>query len=264
MKKPVAARHAVPLATAGRRYKSVFVRMNNVLRSLITRPVIGRLSMQGLFALAGVAGPIILVAADNVAARSALSGSNYDLIRDSISILARMPMGWIQTLGFLVIGLLVEGFAVGLLLSIRRAIGFKFSIILLSYFGFGLLLIGAFHTDIPSEPTTIDGTIHLFAADTIFLALPLASLFMAPSLKIDPDWRPLFPCSVIMASVSLVWILVYKVWLPEELSWFGLYERILVLTEILWVEVMAIWLLHLSLKNVENSLPPTDDSARIN
>ena len=226
-------------------------------RSLIERPVIGRLSLQGLLALAGVVGPIVLVIADIVAARSALAGSNYDMIRDSISLLAWMPMGWIQTIGFLVIGILVEVFTAGLILSIRRAIGFEFGIILLTYFGFGLLLIGAFHTDVPRVPTTTDGTIHLFAANTIFLSLPLACLLIAPSLKINSDWRPLFPCSIIMALVSLAWILVYKVWLPEELSWFGLYERILVWTEILWVEVMGIWSLRLSLINAEKSSAPS-------
>ena len=97
----------------------------------MVRPIVGRLSLVGLLALAGVAGPIVLVIADIVAARSALVGSNYDLIRDSISILAWMPMGWIQTIGFLVIGILVEVFTAGLLLSIRRAIGFEFGIILL-------------------------------------------------------------------------------------------------------------------------------------
>ena len=109
--------------------------------------------------------------------------------------------------------------------------------------------------DIPRVPTTIDGTIHLFAANTIFLALPLACLLIAPSLKIDSDWRPLFPYSIAIALFTLVWILIYKVWLPADLSWFGLYERILVVAEVLWVEVMAIWLLRLSLKGEGKSTP---------
>jgi hypothetical protein len=36
--------------------------------------------------------------------------------------------------------------------------------------------------------------------------------------------------------------------LPDQLSWFGLHERILVANMVIWVEVMAAWLLRLSLR----------------
>jgi uncharacterized membrane protein len=71
-----------------------------------------------------------------------------------------------------------------------------------------------------------------------------------PSLKRDPNWRPLFRYSLVIALVALIWMLIYKVWLPADLSWFGLYERILVYIEVLWVEMMAVWLMRLSLREV--------------
>jgi hypothetical protein len=43
-----------------------------------------------------------------------------------------------------------------------------------------------------------------------------------------------------------------RVWLPSELSWFGLYERVLALDELLWIEIMAVWLLRLSLRHVKS------------
>lgn len=224
------------------------------IESFRKKPFFGRLNLNGLLALAGVAGPIVLLIADLIAALSA-AGNNYSLVRHSISILAWMPMGWLQTVGFLAIGLLVEMFAAGLFLSIRRARGFAFGIVLLVCFGFGLLLIGAFHTDIPGNPNTVDGTIHGVAASTAFWLLPIASLLITPSLKEDPYWKPLFPYSMAIALFALIWILIYRVWLPADLSWFGLYERILVITEVLWVEVMAIWQLRLSLRGVGRSLP---------
>lgn len=164
-----------------------------------------------------------------------------------------MPMGWVQTIGFLAIGLLVEVFTAGVFLGIRGARGFGFSIVLLVCFGFGLLLIGAFHTDVPGRPHTTDGMIHGAAANTVFWLLPVASLLIAPSLKKDSRWRPLFTYSITTAFFTLAWIFIYKVWLPAELSWFGLYERILVVAEVLWVEVMGIWLLRLSLRDAGQS-----------
>ncbi len=214
-------------------------------QSLMARPVLGRLSLTGLLALAGVAGPLMFFIGDLFAG---LSASNYNLVRDSISSLAWARIGWIQTIGFLAIGLLVEVFTAGLFLSIRGVRGFGLGILLLVCFGFGLLLVGAFHTDMPGRRHTIDGTIHGVAANTVFWLLPAATLLIAPSLKKDPYWEPLFTYSVASALFALAWILVYRLWLPEELSWFGLYERILVADEIIWVEVMAIWLLRYSLR----------------
>ncbi|MBI2858234.1 MAG: DUF998 domain-containing protein [Chloroflexi bacterium] len=218
------------------------------IRQFLTgRRVLGRLTISGLLALAGVAGPLILLVADTVAARSA-TDYHYSLIRDSISLLAWMPLGWIQTIGFLGIGLFVELFAAGLLLGIRAYRGFGLGIFFLVCFGFGLLFVGAFHTNVPGRPNTVDGAIHEAAANIIFWLLPIASILIAPSLKRDSYWHPLFAFSIATASFALVWMLIYKVWLPAELSWFGLYERILVAAEILWVEVMAVWLLRLSLR----------------
>ena len=56
-------------------------------------------------------GPFVLWIADIIAA---FSEQGYNPIRDSISSLALAPMGWLQTIGFLVIGLLVEVFVLGL------------------------------------------------------------------------------------------------------------------------------------------------------
>ena len=214
------------------------------------KPILWRLNVKGLLALAGIIGPIVLLIADVTAARSA-AGYHYILTRDSISILALMPMGWIQTIGFLTIGLFIELFAAGLSISIRRSKGFALSIFLLVCFGFGLLLIGAFHTDYPGDPTTVEGAIHGTAARTVFSLLPLAGLLIAPSLKKDPHWQPLFLCTIGIMSFALawtlVWILIFRSWPSANQSWFGLYERILVGIEVLWVEIMAIWLLRLSL-----------------
>jgi hypothetical protein len=211
------------------------------------KPIIGRLNVNGLLALAGIIGPIVLLITDLIAARSA-AVNHYSLVRDSISLLAWMPMGWIQTIGFLTIGLLVEIFAAGLFLNLRSAKGFGFGILLLVLSGFGLLMIGAFHTDIPGREDTIDGLIHGLAAKTVFWLLPVANLLITPSLKNDPRWRALFSYSVAIASFALVWMIIYQVWLSENLTWFGLYERILVVSEVLWVELMAIWSLRLSLR----------------
>lgn len=209
------------------------------------RSIIGPLNIYGIVALAGIIGPFVLLCTDIVAA---ISEPAYHPIRDSISRLALTPMGWLQTIGFLVIGLLVEVFVLGLFFSIRRSRGFEHGIGLLVCFGFGLLLIGAFRTDPAGAPHTIEGNIHLVTATIVFWLFPLGCLLMAPSIKNDPYWKNLFIYTIITSVLALIFMIVH-IWLPAKSSWFGLFERILVANEVIWIEVAGIKLLRLSLGN---------------
>jgi len=211
----------------------------------ISRP----LNIHGILALAGVVGPLVLVLADLAAA---FSNPRYDLIQDSISSLALTPIGWLQTIGFLTIGLLVELFVAGLLFNIRGVRGFRPSIGLLVFFGFGLLLIGAFRTDPTGVPHTIEGTIHSVTATTVFWLFPIAILLLAPSLRNDPYWKNIFVYTVITGVFALA-LVIGLVCLPPQMSWFGLYERIIVANTVVWVEVTAVQLLRLSLSRERKS-----------
>lgn len=214
-------------------------------QNITSRSIVGNISLNRFLAMAGITGPILLVIADIIAGFSA---PDYNYIQDSISSLAWTRSGWVQTIGFLAIGLLIELFVAGLFFTIRGVRGFGFGIIILVLFGFGLLVIGAFHTDAIGGPHTIEGTIHGWTAKTIFWLFPLASILIAPSLKKDPYWQPLFVYTIVAALIS-VFLMLASIWLPEESSWFGLFERILVADEIIWVEIMGIKMFKFSLHN---------------
>jgi hypothetical protein len=202
------------------------------------------MNVHSLLALAGMTGPVVLGATD---ISTALITPAYSLIRDSISSLALTPLGWVQTIGFLAIGLLIEIFTAGLLYNVRRARGFHLSIALLVIFGFALLLIGAFRTDPLGVEQTIEGRIHGLAATTAFWIFPAAILAVSNSFRNDPSWKAIFRYTIIAAVLSLALTLTLGV-LPEKTGWFGLTERLLVANMIIWVEVAAINLLFLSLK----------------
>jgi hypothetical protein len=216
----------------------------SVQEKLKPRSILGPLNIYVTFALAGLLGPIVLGFADLIAA---LSASGYSPIRDSISSLALAPMGWLQTIGFLVIGLLMEIFILGLYLCIRRGRYFGLSIGIFVCCSFGLLLIGAFHADPTGAPSTLAGTIHSGTANTVFILFPVVCFLMAPSLRGDTYWKELFLYTIvtgILASILAIVVLL----IPDESGWFGLYERILVADIGIWVEVMALWLLRLSIR----------------
>jgi hypothetical membrane protein len=214
-----------------------------------------RFNIHSVLAIAGILGPLALASGDLTAA---LHTPNYDLVKNSISSLALTNIGWLQTIGFLALGLLVEIFTAGLLFNVKRARWFHLGIAVLVFFGFGMLLIGAFNTDPVGAARTIKGRIHGFAASTDFSLFAVAVLALTPSLKLDPNWQPLFKYSLVTCALAVL-IGVTLRFFNDGSSVFGLVERILVANMIIWVEVAAINLLRLSLKR----RPRVDNEAQI-
>jgi len=207
------------------------------------RSIIGPLNIYSLLALAGIVGPVFLIITFLTAA---FSVSGYSFIGDSISSLAWTPMGWLQSIGFLFAGFMVVFFTLGLFFSIRGTRGFKIGIGLIVLFGFGLLIIGAFKDDPAGSPHTIQGMIHMVTAGIVFSVFPIGSLLIGLSLRKDPYWKGLFIHTIFTTGLASAFVIGY-LFLPEQLSWFGLYERVLLLNIVIWLEIMAIKLLRLSL-----------------
>lgn len=162
----------------------------------------------------------------------------YNPVIDSISSLGLRSFGWVQTISFLIAGLLIEVFAIGLYLNIRHRVTSQISVGILVLFGFGLLLIAAFRTQPTGTPQTIEGVIHSFTARTIFLLFPIACFLIAPNLKADERWEPFFiytmAAGVLAAILVIIWIAF-----SSRINWFGLYERLLVANATIWLGVMA-------------------------
>ena len=202
-----------------------------------------RLNINSVPALVGIIGPIVVIVGDLAAS---LSIPGYSPVRDSVSSLALTGIGWLQSICFLAMGLLLAIFAAGLFFTIRRARGFHAGIVLLAICGFVLLLIAAFHMDAPGGPCTIDGTIHTIASYGLGLLFPIAILSLAPSLKSTPNWKNIFIYTLIAG--ILAFGLIIGAFFTDQTGWFGLYERIIILNALVWIEVVAIHSLRLLLR----------------
>jgi len=202
-----------------------------------------RLNIDTVPALVGIVGPVVVIVGDLAAS---LSITGYSPIRDSVSSLALTPIGWLQSIYFLAMGLLLEIFVAGLFFNIHRARSFYAGIVLLALCGFVLMLIAAFHIDAPGTPRTTDGIIHSIASYSLGLLFPIAILSLAPSLKSTTNWKNIFTYTLAAGILALG--LIIGAALTEQTGWFGLYERIIILNAIIWVEVVAVRLLRLSLR----------------
>jgi MFS family permease len=193
-------------------------------------------------AIVGIVGPIVVIAADLAAS---LSTPGYSLVRDSVSSLALTDVGWLQSICFLAMGVLLEIFVGGLFFNLRRARGFYAGIVLLALCGFVLLLIATFHMGHPGAPE-IDGTIHTIASYSLGLLFPIAVLSLSPSLKKTPNWKGIFVYTMVAGLLGFG--LILGAILGDQRGWFGLYERIVILNALVWVEVVAIHYLRLQLR----------------
>ena len=216
----------------------------NIVPKLRLPSFFERLNIHSALAIAGALGPLMLTVGDLTAA---VSNPDYSLVQNSISSLALTRIGWLQTIGFLALGLLVEIFAAGLLFNVKRVRWFHAGIAIFVIFGFAMLLIGAFRTDPVGVARTIEGRIHGLTATTAFSLFPVAILCLIPSIKRDDKWKDLYRytwMTFILAVVLLATVRIFQ----ENSGWFGLAERLLVANIILWVEVAAVKLFFLSLK----------------
>jgi uncharacterized membrane protein len=211
----------------------VFLNLTNTIK---------KLNVHSALAFAGMAGPVVLIVTDIVASSA---NPGYSPVRDSISSLALYKLGWVQTIGFLAIGLLIEIFTAGLLYNIRARRGFHLSIACLVIAGFGMLLLGAFRTEPTGSPETTDGIIHSVAALVVFWLFPIACLIITPSIKKDPHWQNVYKYTIITGVIGFILVIIV-ITLEDTAAWFGLAERLLVANMIIWVEVMAFKLLYLS------------------
>ena len=200
-----------------------------------------RLNINSVPAIVGIVGPIVVIAGDLSAA---LSIPGYSPVRDSVSSLALTGIGWLQSICFLAMGLLLGIFVAGLFFNIRRARGFRAGIVLLALCGFVLMLIATFHMDAPGGPRTIDGTIHAIASYGLGLLFPIAILLLTPSFNNTLNWKGIFVYTLIAGVLALA--LILGALLAEQRGWFGLYERVIILNALVWVE--AVHFLRLLLK----------------
>src|SRR5215218_3711674 len=92
-------------------------------------------------AIAGIAGPIVFVV---VVAVQSLLHPDYSQVKLPISALAAWPGGWLQSVNFIVFGLLMISFAIGLHLGIGPSRAGVVGPALLVVSGVGLMIAGFF------------------------------------------------------------------------------------------------------------------------
>src|SRR5215212_8353024 len=136
-------------------------------------------------AIAGIAGPIVFVV---VVAVQSLIHPDYSQVKLPISALAAWPGGWVQDVNFVLFGLLMISFAIGLHLGVRRNRAAVIGPGLLVLSGVGLIIAGLF----PWRGVEGDFIVpagHLLGALLSFLGTGTGFIVVSRRLAGDPMWR---------------------------------------------------------------------------
>ena len=196
-------------------------------------------------AAAGIAGPVVFTVLVIV---QGLLQPDYSHVALPISALAAWPSGWIQNVNFVVLGLLMTAYAVGLQLGVRPRRGGVIGPVLLVLSGTGLVLAGLFPWRGANPPIVPVG--HMIAAFLGFLGAGSGLIVVSRRMARDPKWRNV-AAYALATGIAIVVLFVVNGFLvrPDDAplhAWAGVVQRVTVLVWFSCTIVLALRLLRVA------------------
>lgn len=204
----------------------------------------------------GAVGPLLFILVFLV---EGATRPGYSAWRNFVSTLSVGNQGWMQIASFLICGVLVLCFALGLRQVLRSGKGTTWGSLLLGIFGLSLVIAGLFVTDpslgyppgASSSLQTLHGTIHGANAPLAFGSLAAAIFVLARYFASDPAWRGWSLYSLItgilFVGAFIACLVVAQMdqssVLPNSPT--GLLERIAIIVGWGWIALVALRLLYL-------------------
>ena len=178
----------------------------------------------------------------------------YDAWRQAVSALSLSDQGWMQITNFIVCGLLILGFGIGLRKTLRGGRGATWGPILVAAVGAGLIMAGIFVTDPalgypPGTPTgparhsTFHGLLHwVLGGLVVFGGLPASCFVFARRFASDTQWKGWVIYSVLTGILMVAFFVAFAIASAQD-GPAGLFERISISIGIVWMAFFAVRLL---------------------
>ena len=198
-----------------------------------------------LFAICGMTAPVLMLVLWTVAS---LIRPGYDQLGQYGSELGTGPNAIVMNTNFVITGLLIVGFAIGLFANVHGGRGAQIGSILLLVFGAGELAGGLFPCD-PGCPVTAQSVFQLtHSVDAViaFVAIALAPLLFSLGLNRDDRWQAYRSYSIVTGLLAICLFSIFSAASLGYLEYVGLFQRLFLAVTFLWIEVVAIQLLHIS------------------
>jgi hypothetical membrane protein len=206
-----------------------------------------RRAVVAALATAGIVGPILFTV---VVVIQGLLRPGYSPVADPISALATGPNGWVQNLNFIVLGLLMLAYAVGLDLGMRPARAGMVGPTFLALAGMGAVLSGVVPLRAVAGGLTYEPVGHTVAVFMSFLGAGVGLILISRRMTGDPRWRSLG--TYVLATGSAIIVLFLAIGALASTPdaplnrWFGLTQRLLLVVWFPCVIVLALRLLRIT------------------
>ena len=197
-------------------------------------------------ALSGIIAPLLMI---SLWAIASLLRPGYDQLTQYGSELGTGDNSIIMNTNFIVTGLLIVSFSLGLLTSIRTGFWSSAGSIFVGLFGIGEIATAAFPCDpgCPlTNPQSLYQQVHNGIAAVAFTAIAIAPLLVSVQLKRDKSWRNYQAYSLGTGFAALGLFIAFSIAALYSLLYVGLLQRLFLAFPFLWIELMAIHLLAIS------------------
>jgi hypothetical membrane protein len=204
-------------------------------------------SVVAALAAAGIVGPVIFVV---VALVQSLLRRDHSLVGHPISALAAGPSGWVQNVNFLLFGLLMIAYAVGLHLGVRPSRAGVVGVVFLLLSGVGLMWAAVFPATDATGAFDENRLLHIPGFIMTFLGGGIGLIVMSRRMGRDPRWKRVATYALATGIAMLVLILVggglvRPPGAPLH-AWFGLFQWVLLAVWLPCTIVLALKLLRLA------------------
>jgi hypothetical protein len=172
----------------------------------------------------------------------------YNPVNHAVSNYAVGPYGYLMTAGFYALALSLLALTFGLIRSIVLTHEARVSVLLLCLASVGMVVMGNFPGDVHAlhPPATLTGVIHWTAAGISFLSIMIAAFLLSRCFKTDERWqafeRRCFELALAMVGALLLYGILALV------GWIGIGQRIYIAVCLLWLLVLAGWLLLVAMR----------------
>jgi len=198
-----------------------------------------------LSAWAGILAPIIFVGVFTV---EGVLRNGYDPMRMYISALSLGNRGWIQISNFIVLGLLLFIFTLGLSKEFQTGKASRGGIITLYIISVLFFISGPFvmdPTETPADQMSVHGLIHGLSGGIVFLLMPIIIFIFLRHFFSDNNWQSFRWWTLILGVIEATGVIIftYVSKIPVEqnayINLLGLFQRIALIPFMVWVFIFG-------------------------
>jgi hypothetical protein len=187
--------------------------------------------------------------------------ADYNPLRYPVSSLSIGNLGWIQATNFLVVGLLLFAFALGLRRALRGSKGGVWGPLLIGLAGIGLFGAGIFTTDPiygypPDAPLilaqySVHGNLHNLFSALLFVGLPAACFVFCRRFVTlgERGWALYSILSGLAMLVTFVLAGIGFTQNPSLVNFAGVFQRLSIAIGLIWIALLAFQLMSKKLIN---------------